>query len=115
MCGRLPAPVSLHSCGHRIARCVDECLRAATCSTGSCVRNMLPTSSAPFGCGSSAQERLWRCLMMPSAMDGTIKDTSLVLLVVDAADAEGRRALPTVPKILVRSGKTTASPVDATR
>lgn len=53
--------------------------------------------------------------MMPSAMDGTIKDTSLVLLVVDAADAEGRRALPTVPKILVRSGKTTASPVDATR
>jgi hypothetical protein len=99
MCGRLQAPVSRHSCGHRIACCVDKCLRDATRSTGSCVRYMLPTSSAPFGSGSSAQERLWRCLMLSSAMDGSIKDTSLALLVVDAADAEGRMALPPVPKI----------------
>jgi len=37
--------------------------------------------------------------MLSSAMDDTIKDTSLALLVVDVADAEGRMALPPVPKI----------------
>jgi hypothetical protein len=65
---------------------------------------MLPTLSPPSGCVSSAQERLWRCLMMSTAMVDTIKDTSLALLVVDVADAEGRLALPPVPKILVRFG-----------
>jgi hypothetical protein len=54
---------------------------------------MLPSSSAPSGCGSSALEHLRRCLVMSSFQGGTAKDTSLVLLVADAADAEGRRAL----------------------
>ena len=74
---------------------------------------MLPTSSAPFGCGSSAPEHSWRCLVLSSAKVGTIKDTSLALLVVDVADAKGRMALPTVPRNLVRLETTTASPADA--
>lgn len=65
-------------------------------------------------CGSSAKEHLWRCLVLPSAKAGNIKDTSLVLLVVDVADAEGRMALPPVPTKQVRLGKMTASLVDAT-
>jgi hypothetical protein len=36
--------------------------------------------------------------VLSSAKVGTIKDTSLALLVVDVADAKGRMALPTVPR-----------------
>jgi hypothetical protein len=71
---------------------------------------MLPTSSAPFGCGSSAKEHLWRCLVLPSAKAGNIKDTSLVLLVVDVADAEGRMALPPVPTKQSPFGKNDSQP-----
>jgi len=72
---------------------INKCLRAATRCMGSCFCYMLVTSSASSGCALLAQERSWHCLVLSSSSVGTTKETSLVLLVMDAAYAEGRRAL----------------------
>ena len=64
---------------------------------------MLTTLRAPIGCGSSAQECLWGCLVLSPTKVGNTKDTSLALLVVDVANDKGRWRCPPVPRKFVRS------------
>jgi hypothetical protein len=93
MCGRLQALVSLHSCRHLLPAALTSACVLVPVAREVAFGYMLFTSSTSSGCGSSALERPWHCLVLLSAQVSTTKDTSLALLVMDAAEAEGRRAL----------------------
>lgn len=67
MCGRLQAPVSLHSCWHLLPAALTSACALLPVAREVAFGYMLFTSSTSSRCGSSAPECLWRCLVLPSA------------------------------------------------
>lgn len=79
------------SCAYRF----DECLRAATSNTGSCIAKCWFCRACPKGHVTTTIKRSWRCLVSLVVYASSIKATSWSLLVSDVANFDGCRCFGT--------------------